>query len=82
VGPARPPAGRSSPMPSTQALPKTDKIAYVVARGGDDFIYTMYSDGSNKTELTNCGPGECYPSWSPTARSSPSKPSTTAPEFM
>jgi TolB protein len=43
----------------------TDKIAYVVARHGDDFIYTMKANGTDKTELTNCGPGECYPSWSP-----------------
>jgi TolB protein len=47
------------------AMPKTEKIAYVVARGGDDFIYTMNADGTDKTELIDCGPGECYPSWSP-----------------
>ena len=43
----------------------TGQIAYVVARRGDDFIYTMNPNGTDKTELTNCGPGECYPSWSP-----------------
>ena len=47
------------------AVPTTGKIAYVVSRGNDDFIYTMNPNGTGKTELTNCGPGECYPSWSP-----------------
>ncbi len=44
------------------------KLAYVVTAGGDDFIDTMNLNGTDQTQLTNCGPGECYPSWSPNGR--------------
>lgn len=36
-----------------------------MARGGNDFIYTMTSSGTDERQLVNCGPGECYPTWSP-----------------
>jgi TolB protein len=44
---------------------QTGTIAYVETHGGDDYIYTMNPNGTGQTELTNCGPGECYPAWSP-----------------
>jgi TolB protein len=50
------------------ALASRGTIAFVVAHGGDDFIDTMNANGSDQRQLTNCGPGECYPSWSPNGR--------------
>ena len=60
--------GQPVAQASASVSSTTGRIAYVVARGGDDFIYTMNASGSDSTELTNCGPGECYPSWSPNGR--------------
>jgi TolB protein len=61
------PAHLNSPLigPLSSWATTNNRIAFVEARGGDDFIYTMNANGTDSTELTNCGPGECYPSWSP-----------------
>lgn len=46
----------------------TGTIAFVVTSGGNDFIDTMNARGTDVRRLTYCGPGECYPSWSPNGR--------------
>ena len=51
---------------STSAL--TGVLAFVVSSGGDDFINTMNANGSGVRQIASCGPGECYPSWSPDGR--------------
>jgi Tol biopolymer transport system component len=60
--------GDLSASPRTAALATSGTIAFVVAKGGDDFIDTMTAMGTDVHQLTNCGPGECYPSWSPDGR--------------
>lgn len=57
--------GRTHRSHPVAAVASGGTIAFVVARGGDDFIDTMNADGTDKHQLADCGPGECYPSWSP-----------------
>ncbi len=63
------PAARSAgPVTLSSLTSATGQLAYVVTSGGDDFIDLTRVNGTDVQQLTNCGPGECYPSWSPDGR--------------
>jgi Tol biopolymer transport system component len=51
--------------PAHAAFPgQNGKIAFVSTRDGNPEIYTMNTDGSGVTRLTNDPQGDCWPKWS------------------
>ena len=57
--------GAADPEPPAPDLQIAGTIAFGLFRNGNNEIYTMNTDGTGQTNLTNNGADDLHPSWSP-----------------